>query len=132
MTAGVLTPKKIKQMMITNWKKVLAVAFFAVCIAACNNNSNKVDTNANAHQQHADSNRVEVYIFPTQQGFGYSIIVNNKEFIRQDCIPVIQGNKPFLTESQAAQAGKLVAEKLRQHQVPSLTLQELDSLGVIQ
>lgn len=132
MIAGVLILLKTRLMMITNWKKALAVALLTVCIAACNNNSNKVDTNAHAYQPHADSNRVEVYTFPTQQGFGYSIIVDQKEFIRQDCIPVIQGNKPFPTELMAAQTGKLVAQKIRNNELPTLTLQELNKLGITQ
>jgi hypothetical protein len=133
MIAGALTQLKTSPMMITNWKRALAIALLAVCIAACNNNNNnKADINANAHQQHADSSRVEVYTFPTQQGFGYSIIVDHKEFIRQDCIPVIQGNKPFPTEVLAAQTGKLVAQKIRNNELPTLTLQELNNLGITQ
>lgn len=129
MIAGVLIQLKTRQMTITNWKRALTVALLTVCIAACNN---EVDTNAHAYQQHADSNRVEVYTFPTQQGFGYSIVVDHKEFIRQDCIPVIQGNKPFPTELMAAQTGKLVAQKIRNNELPTLTLQELNKLGITQ
>ncbi|MFT4155722.1 DUF4907 domain-containing protein [Parafilimonas sp.] len=118
-------------MMIINWKRKWVAAAFAVCVAACNTN-NAVDKTAATGQPADSSKGVEVYTFQTKDGFGYSIMVNHKEFIRQNCIPVIQGNKPFASETQAAQTGRLVAQKIRNKEIPTLTLQELSKLGITQ
>lgn len=108
--------------------KIFSIVIAALIISACKSNNN-----SGADKQVAtDSNMIEVYTFPAQQGFGYSIIVNGKEFIHQDCIPVIQGNKPFTSKQQAIQAGKLVAQKISSKQLPTLTLEELKNIGVIQ
>lgn len=99
-----------------------------ICLAACNNTA---ATNAGKNNK-ADSNVVAVYVFPVQRGYGYSIVVNDKEFIKQDCIPAIQGNKAFVSEEQAGKTGKLVADKIRSGQLPTLTVDELNTLGITQ
>lgn len=114
-------------MMTINKGKLMLVVVAAIIINACNNNNTSADKKVTA-----DSNSVEVFSFPAGDGFGYSIIVNGKEFIHQDCIPVLQGNKPFASRQHAMQAGELVAQKIRSKQLPTLTLEELNKIGVVQ
>lgn len=111
----------------TNKATIISVAI-AVIMSACNNNSNT----AAGNKTHADSSTVTVYTFQVGQGYGYAIFVNGKEFINQNCIPVIQGNKPFVSRQQAGKTGKFVAQKLRNKQLPALTLEDLDKLDITQ
>jgi len=64
-------------------------------------------------------------------GWGYELWMNGKRWIRQEIIPMVEGNNYFKTEEEARRTGDLAAEKARRTgELPTLTLQELDSLGV--
>ena len=59
-------------------------------------------------------------------GYGYEIYVNDKLFIKQDFLPVIQGNIP-MEEKEAKKLASLVVEKLKKDPfiLPSLTEEEV-------
>jgi hypothetical protein len=69
--------------------------------------------------------------FKTADGWGYNIMVDNKLFIKQATIPVVEGNKSFATEQDAEKVGTLVLNKIKQHQKPSVQKTELQALGII-
>lgn len=109
-------------------KRAVWIVVIVVTIIACNNNtSSGVDI-----KNHAESNTITAYTFEVEDGFGYAVFIDGKEFIHQDCIPVIQGNKPFLSRQQAKQTAALVVQKMRAKELPSLTLEELNKLGITQ
>ena len=64
--------------------------------------------------------------------WGYIILHNNRQMIRQFAIPAMDGNKAFDSKQQAAAVGELVAEKLNHAQRPGISKHELDSLGITQ
>ena len=68
--------------------------------------------------------------YQTKQGWGYTIKKDDKIFIKQDFIPVLQGNLPFSSEDDAMKTGMLVLKKLKEQKHPSLSLIELDSLQI--
>jgi hypothetical protein len=82
--------------------------------------------NASSEQKAGDSSTARVQTFKTKDGWAYSIFLGKKEFIRQLYIPCIQGQIPFETDAQAQKAGTLVLNKLKNHEVPSLNLKELE------
>lgn len=64
-------------------------------------------------------------------GFGYDIYMNGKRYVHQPNIPAVSGNKGFSTEADAQKTAELVAYKVRHNMMPpSVTAQELDSIGV--
>ena len=73
----------------------------------------------------------DLRVLKLEQGWGYEIRKNNKAFIYQDCIPAIPGKRTFADRKSAKATGKLVLEKLRNHQIPSVSEAELQELGVI-
>lgn len=64
-------------------------------------------------------------------GWGYTIFIKNKVFIKQDIIPGIPVKKPFATEKDAIIVGKLMIEKLTNKKIPSISYKELQINGVI-
>lgn len=76
---------------------------------------------------------VFVQVKPIQKdwGWGYEIITNGKVYIKQEFIPVLQGHHGFQTKGQALQVGNRVVEKIEHHQLPILSLQELEQMQVI-
>ena len=64
-------------------------------------------------------------------GWGYEIRKNNKPFIVQDFIPAVAGKKVFADRKSARKTGLLVLGKLRNNQMPAVTVPELKELGVI-
>lgn len=63
--------------------------------------------------------------------WGYIILKQEKQFIRQFTIPAVEGNIPFYNQAAASLVGNLVVKKLNHSQPPSVSKKELDSLGII-
>lgn len=63
-------------------------------------------------------------------GWGYTIFIKNKVFIKQDIIPGIPVKKPFATEKDAEIVGELMIEKLENKKIPSISYKELQINGV--
>lgn len=59
------------------------------------------------------------------QTWGYEISVDNTPFIRQHSIPGQAGNKGFPRAQQAEATAKLVIEKLKRNESPSISEEEL-------
>lgn len=74
--------------------------------------------------------RTRVETFETESGWGYSIVHNDKVFIKQEHVPAVSGNYSFIRESDARNVGSLVLKKLKNQQSPSITIHELDSLKI--
>lgn len=68
--------------------------------------------------------------FKTDAGWGYAIFINDKIFIKQSFIPVIAGNKGFEKQEDAMNVANLVVNKLKQHEKPTIQLEELQALGI--
>lgn len=69
-------------------------------------------------------------IYKYNEGYGYSISYDNKLFIKQDAIPVIETNQPFCNFNDAQKVANLVKEKLNNKESPNISLQELKSLSI--
>ena len=69
-------------------------------------------------------------------GWGYDLYIapeNDHPAIHQSNIPAIQGNKSFSTEEKARMTGEYAASKMKTTgSLPTITIKELDSLGVTQ
>jgi Domain of unknown function (DUF4907) len=66
------------------------------------------------------------------RGWGYDIMVDGKIYIHQPNIPAIMGNSGFSSEEKAIAAGEFVISKIKNNILPpSVTPEELDSLGVL-
>lgn len=100
-----------------------------ITVALCNCNNNSAEKSS-AEDVLKDSIRITSYAFKTADGWGYSITLDNKVYIKQDIIPVIQGIKSFATENDALKVASLVVTKIKLHQKPTLQKEELLSLGV--
>ncbi|MFC1734377.1 DUF4907 domain-containing protein, partial [candidate division KSB1 bacterium] len=65
-------------------------------------------------------------------GWGYDIYINGKLYIHQPHIPAISGNRGFNSESDAKKTAAYICTKIDKTQsLPSVTIYELDSLGVL-
>lgn len=65
------------------------------------------------------------------KGFGYDIYIDGKRYVHQPHIPAVAGSRGFATEADARKTAEFAAYKI-QHNImpPSISAQELDSLGV--
>ncbi len=67
----------------------------------------------------------------TLGGFGYNILVDGKIMVHQPNIPAVMGNRGFDTDEDASKTAALVSFKLKNNIMPpSVTIQELDSIGI--
>jgi predicted glutamine amidotransferase len=76
--------------------------------------------------------RYDLRVVRHEQGWGYEIRRNEKPFIYQETIPAIEGKKAFADKRSAKKTGRLVLSKLQHNQMPSVTKEELEKLGVIE
>ena len=64
-------------------------------------------------------------VISVNKGYGYEITQNGKVFIHQDCIPSVNGIQPFNTRKEAEEVAKLVVQKLRKGQSPTVSTEEV-------
>ncbi len=84
----------------------------------------------NHSKQYVPEDKVKLEAFRSKDGWGYRIIKDGRTFINQSYIPAISGNHAFPTEEDALRVGKLVLRKVKELEIPSITVHELDSLGI--
>mgnify|MGYP000190005185 CR=1 FL=1 len=76
------------------------------------------------------SYRTEVFQIDT--GWGYKIYKNGKLYIEQRLIPAVNGHFLFETYEDAFQTGVFVMNRMSEQKgLPSVSIEELDSLGVL-
>ena len=64
--------------------------------------------------------------------YGYDIYIYGGKVIHQPNIPAVPGNRGFKTDADAKKIGEYVANKIRNNiRPPALSVEELDSLGVL-
>ncbi len=84
----------------------------------------EVKTLDNAKSKNADDVKVG--------GYGYDIYIFDALYVHQPNVPAINGNRGFKTKEQAQKTGEMVAYKIKNNIMPpSVSVQELDSLGVL-
>jgi hypothetical protein len=74
----------------------------------------------------------EFRVYSIANGWAYDILVNDSLFIHQESIPALEGNKPFLRESQAREAARTVISKLERRQSPSFSRSEIERICLSQ
>jgi len=121
---------------------------FVLFLCACSVNENKPNHHSTpktkANKEHVQAPKPEkraqekipsayrFQIIGTPGNFGYQIFdATGKLIINQPSIPAIQGNKGFLSESDARKAAEFVIQKIdRGFFPPTFSVAELDSLGL--
>lgn len=76
----------------------------------------------------SSSEKAELQVFPTDEGWGYQVVVNAKVLIYQPTIPAIPANQSFPTEKSAREAGRLVMKKMKAGKDFSLSTEEVRSV----
>jgi len=66
-----------------------------------------------------------IELYRSGQGWGYDILRNKKVYIHQPFIPAFEGQVPFSTRQSAIKTGRLVIKKIRNHESPALTRDEI-------
>ncbi|KAA6441201.1 DUF4907 domain-containing protein [Dyadobacter flavalbus] len=105
---------------------LLAFAFITFIFTSCNG---KKDKSAECEGfQH-----FSVKSFKNGTGWGYRIYQDTTTIIEQPYIPGMAGNISFSTEEHALKTARLVEQKLENGIFPpTVTMQELDSMGIKQ
>lgn len=67
-----------------------------------------------------------------EENWGYDIYMYGKLYVHQPYVPAINENRGFEKEEYAVRTAQLAVDKIRNNVLPlSITVQELDSLGVL-
>jgi hypothetical protein len=80
-------------------------------------------TMKNHPQQHFESR-----VFKVVNGWGYDILVNDSIVIHQESVPAIQTQQAFAKKDQAEKTARLVIQKLKDGQHPTLTKFDLEKI----
>ena len=70
----------------------------------------------------------EVSLFRSGDGWGYDILKKDKAYIHQPYMPAVEGQVPFKDKRSAKKTGRLVIKKIRNHKLPAVTKEEINSL----
>jgi len=99
--------------------------------------NNSVDTTTDASILVDTANIEQVYHTETFEtdgisGWGYRVMLNGELYINQPHVPAVQGNKGFSNPVFARMTGDFVITKIQAgFSPPTITVEELDSLGVL-
>lgn len=123
------------------------ITFFtaATMFAACDNKPPEAEQSKPAPQPTAAYNpyldsKITVEVFKVDsietngsRGWGYDIMIDGKIYIHQPNVPAVMGNNGFSSEEQAREAGEFIVSKIMKNILPpSVTAEELDSLGLLE
>lgn len=77
---------------------------------------------------------LEYHVFPVNvdEGWGYEISNGDRVVIKQNQIPAMEGNSSFKTQKDAENVAKLVLNKIKMNETPSVTKEELRQLKIIE
>jgi len=70
----------------------------------------------------------EVSLFKSGDGWGYDIMKKDQIYIHQPYMPALEGQLPFNNKQSARKTGKLVVKRIRNHESPAVTREELKSI----
>jgi Domain of unknown function (DUF4907) len=73
---------------------------------------------------------IHTVTFKNEEGWGYSIMANERVYIKQDYIPAIVGKHSFSSEQDAAKVGDLMVKRISTNQQPTITAKDLSDLGI--
>jgi len=90
----------------------------------------KTQQDGSVDGSHQDSIKLTAATFKTANGWGYIVMANDSIFIKQPIIPAVQGIKSFATEADAAKVGDLIITKIKAHQKPIISIEDLKSLNI--
>jgi hypothetical protein len=122
----------------------LITSFLCIVAYGCNSNKEPVENQSEVQKPLPGYNKFEkteltVAVFKVDstevhgmRGWGYDILADGAIYIHQPNVPAVMGNNGFSSEEKALKAGEFVIGKIRNNIVPpSVTPEELDSLGVL-
>ncbi|MEN9440383.1 MAG: hypothetical protein RLZ33_459 [Bacteroidota bacterium] len=115
--------------------RYLLVSFVLLFVVACS----QTPTKSSEDENNGDTNKTlasEKYeVITTEnpdQSFGYQILKDGKLMIDQKNIPAIQGNRGFSSKSDAEKIANFAIDKIKKGAFPpTISVEELDSLGII-
>lgn len=110
----------------------LIFVLLTINLNSCDNESEigHDNTTYSNNEKRADYN---IVTFKNGTTWGYDIYKDNNLLIHQPNIPAIEGNDGFFSESDAMTVANFVVYKLENGIMPpSISLEELDSLKIIQ
>lgn len=105
---------------------IIVLASVIMIVAATMIVYSKKDSNTGS------TNMLPVVLRPLQlkDGWGYELLVDNKIYIHQDCIPAIERNKRFVTEEEAMRIGNIALDKIKKGHKPILTVQDINNAHI--
>jgi hypothetical protein len=63
-------------------------------------------------------------------GWGYRIVLKDKVIVEQPFIPRLSGKKEFPSRKSASETGELMLERLKNHQQPVFSVDDLEKVGL--
>ncbi len=109
-------------MMLTTKKNVFIWALSALMLAA---GTYLILSSDKQKQAASDLLPVELHAIKLSDGWGYEVLVDNKVYIHQDCIPAISTYKRFKSEADALLIGNKVVAKIKEGKKPALSVQDI-------
>ncbi len=110
--------------------RVLFSVIIIICLFIFFGCNIKKQQNLDKDGSHKDSVKLTSATFKTENGWGYMVMANDSIFIKQPIIPAVQGLKSFATETDAAKVGNLIIIKIKAHQKPIISIEDLKALNI--
>jgi hypothetical protein len=70
----------------------------------------------------------DLELYRSGDGWGYDILIKGKPYIHQPFIPAVEGEIPFRDRESARKTGRLVIGKIRKHEIPAVSKEEIERI----
>ncbi len=100
---------------------VAGILIVIACLSFSKTSFSKTDSSASSFSME---------VIEVNGGYGYQISHNNHITIFQPFIPCISSKKPFMEKRNAEQIGQLVMKRMKSGESYTVTLADLESLGI--
>lgn len=82
------------------------------------------------HSKISESNAITITVNKVKDGYGYTLMSNNKVLIKQEYIPAIQEKKAFCNVEDAKKVANIVKRKITRKKNPTVSLDDLKKLNI--
>jgi hypothetical protein len=76
------------------------------------------------------NNEFEVKSFQANDGWGYTIGINDKTIIKQSVVPTVSNRESFKSEEDALKVGNLVLDRIKHNLSPTVSKKDLILLEI--
>ncbi|MCF6242109.1 MAG: DUF4907 domain-containing protein [Bacteroidales bacterium] len=110
----------------------LIISNLLILSTSCNSTNEQSENSLETLNNELPKRNVELNYFKTENGWGYNVVINGKNYIHQVHLPCECGGEGFATKEKAMKAAEFLKQKIENYDRSLyISRAQLDSLGAL-